>query len=345
MGQRAGTVLLARARVARARGADSAQEGLTAQARSIRMEIESLLSEIRVESGAGQAGAAEGTVAASTASAAYGRAVESEVALDDLQAPGPPVGQAFSADAEVMSTASSVFGDQVSAAPAPPPASWGAGIPSPSPVPVQAREPVADPQPASPPSDIQRGTSKVVVVSAGYNSGDIADFFLDEQLVPIIGPEGRRGLNIVVIDPQTTQIVSARTYDVWGDAGGQSKALASDLEALPKGHIVLAALKDSGMENLSMDAIDALAGVGSTIDGPLDFRQSYALIGVKGGTALAERTSTKMLLIDTVLPFAVGSSSRERPGGGVADDALGAAESTWEEALHILEQVGRPRSG
>lgn len=185
----------------------------------------------------------------------------------------------------------------------------------------------------------------MVVVSAGYDSGNLADFFLDDELVPISGPEGRRGLNVAVIDPGTTRIVSCRSYDLWGDPEGQGAALAYALESLPQGHIVLAALKDSGMEKLSEGAIDALGTVGATIDGCLDFRESYALIGVKGGRAMAERSSSKMLLVDAVLPFSVGSAEGRPASKPPGQPAPGGDERTWEEALHILEEVGaaRPR--
>jgi len=148
--------------------------------------------------------------------------------------------------------------------------------------------------------------SKVVVVSAGYDSGDIADFFVDDQLVPIIGSEGRRGINVVVIDPGSQRILSARSYDVWGDTTNQNSRLASDLTQVPPGHIVLVALKDSGMEKITEVALDALAGVGCTLEESLDFREGYALIGVKGGKAMVERWSSKMLLIDVTLDFVIG---------------------------------------
>lgn len=205
--------------------------------------------------------------------------------------------------------------------------------------PEEVTGPDLDRQVAPPPGAPQRGTTKVVVVSAGHDSGDIADFFLDDELVPIIGPEGRRGLNVVILDPGTTRIVSARSYDVWGDPEAQSGALARDLGALPRGHVVLAALKDSGMEHLGEGALEALASVGASLKDPLGFRESYALIGVKGGSALAERRSSKMLLVDTLLPFALDSLAGRRQGVEEHDDT----ERTWEEALHILEEVGRAR--
>ena len=42
---------------------------------------------------------------------------------------------------------------------------------------------------------------------------------------------------------------SSRAYDIW-ESYGEGNQLVADLEALPSGHIVLAALKDSDMEKL-----------------------------------------------------------------------------------------------
>lgn len=242
-------------------------------------------------------------------------------------------------------------------APAPAVAAPAAGWPGPAAKPAAA---AAEPRAAAaaPPGAAPAGITKVVVVSAGYDSGDIADFFIDDQLIPITGPEARRGLNTVIVDPGTARITSARTYDLWGDPVAQNRQLVRDLEALPEGHVVLAALKDSGMEKLTMDAEDALEEVGASIDGRLGFRESYALIGIKGGKALAERRSTKMILIDATLPFRVlppmGSSPAAPgpvpapprapvapavPDSGATGAPFDTSGRTWEEVLLMLDQL------
>merc|ERR550525_772436 len=121
------------------------------------------------------------------------------------------------------------------------------------------------------------------------------------------GPNGRRGLNVVVLDPGSGQVLTAKSYDIWGDPSNHNKRLASDLQCLLDGQVVLVALKDSGMENISLDAIEALEGVGAQLDDRLGFREGYALIGQKGGNRLAERWGNKgkMILLEATLPFSV----------------------------------------
>mmetsp|Transcript_15133 Transcript_15133/g.46939 ORF Transcript_15133/g.46939 Transcript_15133/m.46939 type:complete len:362 (+) Transcript_15133:32-1117(+) len=269
-------------RAPRAQGGDPSGSGLAAETQSIRAELESLLAEIR--SGADAGGAAHGGSWASPAS-------ERDAGPDFAPAEALPATPGFAATPE----------------PAASPPVRGEGAPT------AAAAPTAAPGPAPSPGAPRTGATKVVVVSAGHDSGDIADFFLEDRLVPVSGNDDRRGLNVVVIDPGAGRLVSGRSYDLWGDPEAQNRALAADLRALPDGHVVLAALKDSGMENLRDEAIDALAGVGASIEDRLGFRESYALIGVKGGRALAERSSSKMLLIDAVLPFEVGPRTAGAP--------------------------------
>lgn len=174
----------------------------------------------------------------------------------------------------------------------------------------------------------EAGITKVVVVSAGHDGGDIADFFLDDKPIPISGIENRRGLNVVVIDPEKKQVESAGTYDVWGNTANENKRFASDIDRLPKGRIVMVALKDSGMEKLEMRAMEALEDIGSTLEDRLGFREAYALVGEKFGKRLAEATgasgSNRKVMIDTdlkfkVLPRTAPAPSRATGGvGGVA---------------------------
>jgi len=110
-------------------------------------------------------------------------------------------------------------------------------------------------------------------------------------------------MNVVTIDPDTQQVTSRKTYDVWGEPQTENARLAMDLSGLPDGRIVLLACKDSGMENLDGKALAALRSVGSTIAGGKE-REGYALIGTKGGQALAERQGGRAE-IEVQLPFHV----------------------------------------
>mmetsp|Transcript_7897 Transcript_7897/g.17432 ORF Transcript_7897/g.17432 Transcript_7897/m.17432 type:complete len:533 (+) Transcript_7897:39-1637(+) len=188
---------------------------------------------------------------------------------------------------------------------------------SPAPLsPPQARGPSAQETPAT-------SRTQVKIVSAGLDAGDAADFFLDDALVPIAGPFNRRGVNVVVLSPSTGGVVSARAYDVWGNPSVENARLATDLRAVPDGQIVLVALKDSGMENINMDVLDALEACGSTLESRLGFREAYALIGQKGGVALAELSGPRMLLAEAEVPF--GATTQKAGSVSTAGAAMNAA--------------------
>ncbi|CAJ1367398.1 unnamed protein product [Effrenium voratum] len=95
------------------------------------------------------------------------------------------------------------------------------------------------------------------VVSSTYRHGNRADFYLDGKKVALesgkwqLHEYQRRGFNVVTLDPDSQQIISAMSYDVSGSGNVAAAQLAADLNALPEGRVVLIAVRGSGMEALS----------------------------------------------------------------------------------------------
>ncbi|CAE7949353.1 Dnajb7 [Symbiodinium sp. KB8] len=128
---------------------------------------------------------------------------------------------------------------------APPPAPPVAPPPAPAP-PAPAVSKAAAPTPpvASTATAAEPVTSTAArVVSAGWGDGNIADFFLNGRKIDIRGEAGRRGLNVVTIDPDTQQVMSRKTYDVWADPQTENTRLAADINSLPDGRVILVACK------------------------------------------------------------------------------------------------------
>lgn len=134
------------------------------------------------------------------------------------------------------------------------------------------------------------------VISSTYRHGNRADFFIDGKKVPLesgkwqLHEYQRRGFNVVTLDPDTQHVASATCYDTSGGGQVAVSQLASDLNALPEGRVVLIAVRGSGLESLSGAAMRALRRVGATaaVSGGRS-QEGYALIGIKGGDAAAER--------------------------------------------------------
>lgn len=176
---------------------------------------------------------------------------------------------------------------------------------SPVPQPLRSRGEAFEQQQAPPAAAAAAGPGATVrLVSAGFETGNAADFIVDGQRIELSGEWGRRGVNAVAIDPGTGQVLSRKVYDIWGNPAVENAQLAADLNGLSDGVVVLVALKDSGMENLEPATIQALQEVGSTISAPLGVREGYVLVGSKGGTALAESRGPRAE-VEAVLPCAV----------------------------------------
>jgi len=168
------------------------------------------------------------------------------------------------------------------------------------------------------------GTTLALVKSAGFQAGNFAEFYLDGKKIMISGPASNRGVNVVIIDPQNKRVVSGKCYDTWANPTDGNRLLASELNQLPDGHVVMVALKDSGLENLDPGTLAALRGLGATmLTEKLRERDSYALVGVKGGAALAEGRTQRLsdsVEIEGTLPCAVSApnfpfSMASLPGG------------------------------
>ena len=143
--------------------------------------------------------------------------------------------------------------------------------------------------------DLGRSSITVRIESSGYFDGNAAECYFDGVA---LGIKCSRGLSITVIDPDWLLVGPSCTYDIWEDYGERNR-LVADLEALPIGYIVLAALRDSGMEKLSLAHWRVLQSLGSFFTRG-EWRQGYALIGTKGGKAVAEAQGQAVTITGTI---------------------------------------------
>ncbi|MCB9143689.1 MAG: hypothetical protein H6646_15600 [Anaerolineales bacterium] len=103
---------------------------------------------------------------------------------------------------------------------------------------------------------------------------------------------GRRGYNLTAIDPQSGAILDTRGFDTWANEF-EAEQMASFIESLPDGTIVVGAARDDASRFLTDRAVAALARLGSAVDLRATPGYGHALIGVKGAApgAAAEATS------------------------------------------------------
>merc|ERR1712187_1026226 len=93
------------------------------------------------------------------------------------------------------------------------------------------------------------------------NAGSTASFYLGHDKVPFTPG---RGLNVVVINPLTWVEESCTNYDVWTDKKAE-RLFKTAMDYLPNGHVVLVAVRDTGLEQLGVDGLQALQSLGAGI--------------------------------------------------------------------------------
>jgi hypothetical protein len=124
----------------------------------------------------------------------------------------------------------------------------------------------------------------LLVQSQGlYNDTRYAVIQINADLAMAAG----RGHNLVVINPENGNVLSATSYDLYSDPQAMNE-LAESIENLSPGVLVIDAIDDEG-SGLNERALQALESLGSAQCRRIKFRDSWAIIGYKGaaiGSAL-----------------------------------------------------------
>eukprot|EP00930_Biecheleria_cincta_P101649 TRINITY_DN932_c0_g1_i1.p1 TRINITY_DN932_c0_g1~~TRINITY_DN932_c0_g1_i1.p1 ORF type:complete len:1862 (-),score=264.80 TRINITY_DN932_c0_g1_i1:730-6315(-) len=168
------------------------------------------------------------------------------------------------------------------------------------------------------------------VKSAGSLDGDSAEFIVND--VHVAETSGR-GLNVVILGP-TGNYVSHHVFDT-GYGGTGSGPFAALLDGLAADTTVLVAAKDDATDSLTQAAKLALESVGATKSGSMSYRGSYALVGIKGGQALAEGVSASG-------DGAIQLVTRLRPGGDVASSANPSTSISSTPSSIVSTSMSRP---
>lgn len=122
----------------------------------------------------------------------------------------------------------------------------------------------------------------IVVRSAGMEVGNLAEIYVKG----VNTSPNKRGYNLVVIDPVSGEVLKKGNFDTRLEPGGEKEAqrLAEFIKEIPKGMIVVGAVKDEGSKYLTEEAVAALRSIGSVkyLRRKGMRRYSHAIIGVKG---------------------------------------------------------------
>jgi len=73
---------------------------------------------------------------------------------------------------------------------------------------------------------------------------------------------GKRGINMVALDPFKHELLANNNYDTYGDAKAASR-FVKDFRKLPKSSVIAIAVKDEATNRLSGQAKEVLKSLGS----------------------------------------------------------------------------------
>ncbi len=112
---------------------------------------------------------------------------------------------------------------------------------------------------------------------------------------------GRQGYNVAVFDEKSGVLLDKRGFDTAANVY-EADALASYLDTVPAGRIVVLATKGNGTDNLTSNAVAAIARLGSKASGATDLKgQAHALVGIQGA---APGTAAEVIAPDAYLRVA-----------------------------------------
>lgn len=88
-----------------------------------------------------------------------------------------------------------------------------------------------------------------------------------------------RGINIVLVNGQTGELIATKYFDLWG---GDVAPFIEFLKGIAEGTIVLMATYDDGATKLNDEARKLVAELGSSAINSLGFRDNWVFVGGKG---------------------------------------------------------------
>ena len=124
---------------------------------------------------------------------------------------------------------------------------------------------------------------EISVTSTSRSQGNQVEFKVNGNVLDI---DSGRGVNMATLN-QDGSMISFHRFDTHADG---SEALVDFVDQLSTGTLVLVAARDDAKGNMTRAAKEALKSCGAQLIDDLLYRGSYAMIGVKNGVALDEKT-------------------------------------------------------
>ena len=179
-------------------------------------------------------------------------------------------------------------------------------------------------------------TTRITVISAGTTAGSVCVIAKNglNQLTNTLFS----GMGIAVFDPVTMKTDTSAWYDMY-DFADSVQSCANLINSLPPGKIVAMGVCDDAAFHMNATLRTAIQSLGSTKISQLQFRSSWALIGVKGalpGTVIEQiqgPTGQTPLHVDSLY-------SKKNVNGNFITNNIGPASKWNKIIIHQLVPAG-----
>ncbi|KAM9319594.1 protein FAM3B [Gastrophryne carolinensis] len=140
-------------------------------------------------------------------------------------------------------------------------------------------------------------TSEVVYrVLSGAGKDRLPQICVNDELILGADKNGGRGINLVIINPDTLKVIDVKTFDMYeGDFSGP---LVDFINKIPDKSIILAASHDEASTKLSDAAKKAFEDLGSKEIRNMGFRSQWVFLARKGAPIPADVEREKIIHSD-----------------------------------------------
>ncbi|MCP4727713.1 MAG: hypothetical protein GY863_21920, partial [bacterium] len=187
---------------------------------------------------------------------------------------------------------------------------------------------------------LQKQPVDIIVESAGFFDGLFHTLVLDGNEIEstpydtTLHETLTQGIYIAQVDQKTGELLESYHFNTH-ISSDHSDWLASYINAIPSGRIVMAAVRDEASHNLTQGARDALKTIGSELIDDLEWRDSWAIIGEKGAQpgavteALNKSGEGRVEIRDSLMVY---------PGSGTFTSPTIKGASKWLSMSVLLDQ-------
>jgi len=181
---------------------------------------------------------------------------------------------------------------------------------------------------------LSEDTTVLSVISAGFYAG--ANCVISLNSKNILSNSYFTGMGIAVIDPVNLKVDTSASFQLFNQPANM-QALVNFINSIQQGKIVVIGVSDDAANNMTSSLQDAIKSLGSTKIDSLQFRGSWAIIGIKGAAANDPRVIEQVKGPYDGLVSLSKTYVFQADSGSITTNAIGPA-SKWD-SLYVSENL------